>query len=495
VELRRFVALGSALGSPGFFRGKRTPVTERIKAVQRMFWAMLGASLVVALLGLPVGHDGDTMAALEEVRAFAAGFDRAALERALVSGASAQGVVGLDTVARATSGSGVPKVSAAPSAPPIAPRAAVSLATLADVHGLTAPGATLAIGSPKAEAVALALAWRLSRHAGPQGYELQSIILGDGRCTQTDVGREQEVVDARAAALEARKRADAADKQHAQAQDVYDLRRKWKAPWKAIAKANETRIKTQAALEQAQQQLAQLEQAYEALAKRAESFETNGGGKQAPAAQHDAAECAVAIATLVGRPSGEKLELHLPAAIDRRPVAVPRITGADFPVTRAAGLWDELASGTAEQALQRLGERFSWHYRYFEVAGIKLGGMTVLQLVPLALLPIFLLLMRRSRGVGATYNPFDRPNVESLPTVGFGIGALNLLVLVVLPLAGCVLCAFSLAQIDQLPIVPVLCAFAALGLGGSCHVALKELLELRDAITRSHSNPPPAPAR
>jgi hypothetical protein len=70
----------------------------------------------------------------------------------------------------------------------------------------------------------------------------------------------------------------------------------------------------------------------------------------------------------------------------------------------------------------------------------------------------------------------------------------NLFVLVVLPFAGCVLCTWSLLQVDQAPIVPVLCAIGALALGGNSHLALKELLELRDAITRSHSNPPPAPS-
>ena len=203
----------------------------------------------------------------------------------------------------------------------------------------------------------------------------------------------------------------------------------------------------------------------------------------------------MAIAKLIERPSGRAFELKLPAPIDRREVAVPRITGAEFPVLTASGFWDELKSGTAEQAIERLNERFSWHYRHFEVGGIKVGGMTLLQFAPLALLPFFFGLMRRSRGVGATYNPFGAaPQIEELPTVGFGSQALNLMVLVALPLAGSVLCAWSLLQISQAPIVPGLCALAALGLGSTSHVALKELLELRDAITRSHSNPPAAPS-
>jgi hypothetical protein len=473
---------------------QRRIVTERIKAVQRVFWTLLVVGAAVALLGVPVGDDGHTMAALNELTSFSAGFNRGALERVLLSHASVQGVVGLDSVAHAIESRGVPKVSVAAGTQPIAPRAVVALKTLEQVHALTAPSATIAIGSPKPESLAGALGWRLSRRQGAGGYELQSIALSDDTCTQADVRREQEVVRVREAALRARTQANLAQKQHSQAEDVYDLRRKWKAPWKAILKANENREKTQEALDEAQKQQTTADQSYETLAKQAEAFGEKRDPKAKTSDAADTGECAVAVARLLERPSGTPFELRLPAAIDRRQVAVPRITGADFPVIQAAGLFDELKDGTVAQAIERLRKRFSWHYRYFELGRVKIGGMTVLQFAPLAFLPLFLGLMRRSRGVGATYNPFDRPAVETLPSVGVGVDFLNLLVLVVLPFTGCVLCAWSLVQVEQAPVVPVLCALASLGLGGSCHLALKELLELRDAITRSHSNPPPAPS-
>jgi hypothetical protein len=285
-----------------------------------------------------------------------------------------------------------------------------------------------------------------------------------------------------------------AEKQHAQAQDVYDLRRKWKATWKAISKANETRLKTEAAMQEAQKQATEAEQGYESLAKQAEGFEPGGSKKAAPGSAANGGECAVAVVSLTEKASGKALELRVPAAIERRSVSVPRITGADFPVTQSAGFWNELKDDTVTQAIERLRGRFSWHYRYLELGGVKLGGMTLLQFIPLALLPLFIGLIRRSRGVGATYNPFDRPDVESLPMVGVGASFLNLIVLVVLPLAGCLLCAWSLFQVGQMPIVPVLCALATIGLGLGSYFALNELLDLRDAITRSHSNPPPAPS-
>lgn len=465
-------------------------MTERIKAVQRAFWTLLAVGLGVAVLGIPFRDDGGTMAALSELQAFDAGFNRKSLEHVLLSHASAQGVVGLDSVVRAMTGPGVPKVSVAPNAQPIAPRAAVPLETLAEVNALTAPSATLAIGTPSGGALGLALAWRLSRQPAGESYVLQSVALEDGRCSAADVARESEVANARQTALRARDQAKIAEKQHAQAQDVYDLRRKWKATWKAIAKANETRQKALETLEDAQKQAAAADQAYEALAKQAESASAaSQADKDAPKAK--SGDCAVAVAKLSS--PGKPLELRVPVAIEQRQVPVPRITGADFSVLRSQGLWNELKDENAAQAMAQVRARFSWHYRYLELSGVKLGGMTVLQLAPLVFLPLFLGLIRRSRGVGATYNPFDRPAAEVLPTVGLGIDAINLVILVVLPLAGCVLCTWSLLQVEQAPIVPVLCALLAIGLGGSSHLALKELLELRDAITRSHSNPPPAP--
>jgi hypothetical protein len=386
----------------------------------------------------------------------------------------------------------VPKVTAAASAPAIAPRAGVSLATLGSVYALSKPDAKLEIGVAQPAALGRALAWRLSRRPGAERFELQAVALTDQPCVAADVQREQEVIDAREGMLRQRATTDAAQKQATQAQDTYDLRRKWKATWKAIAKANETRVKALATLAQEQQRLSEAEKSYEAVAKHAESFDA--AAPQADDAKARSLECTVAVASLRELPSGKQLELHLPASMERRMVTA-RLNGADFAVTRAAGLWSELENKTPKEALAALRARFSWHYRYVEVGGMKLGGMTILQLAPLGLLPMFLGLLRRSRGVGAIYNPFDRPSVESLPTVGLGVGALNLLVLVVLPLAACALCVFSLVQIHQVPIVPGLCVLATAGLGSASHFALKELLDLRDAITRSHSNPPAAPAR
>jgi hypothetical protein len=455
-----------------------------------MFWALLATGVIVALLGVPFGDDADTMDALAELTEFQRNFDREKLETTLLAHASAQGVVRLADVADAISGRGAPRVSAAATAPPIQPDAGIALATLGQIHALGRSGSKLEIGSPSPEMLALSLGWRLSRRPGAERFELQKIELGAGSCSAEDVEREREVSAARADLLQASADAETAQKRHEDAEKLSEQRRKWKAPWKSILKADEKRAETKAALDTAQRTRASHESRYEKLAKQAET------GKPAALKKADAPEpaCMLAHATLRELPSGKSFDLELPTPIVRRAVPVPPLTGVKFPVTHASDLWEELEGSAVPQAIGQLRARFSWHYRHVEVAGLKIGGMTVLQLAPLALLPLFFSLIRRSRGVGALYNPFDRVSFEHLPGVGLGASSLNLLVLVLLPLTACVLCAWSLIQIDQPPVMPALSAAGCIGLGGMSHVAVNELLELREAITRSHSNPPPEPS-
>jgi hypothetical protein len=322
-------------------------------------------------------------------------------------------------------------------------------------------------------------------------------------CDAQDLQRERDVTEARATLLHARRELAIATKTHEDAEKLTEQRKKWHAPWKSIMKANEKRLEALSVKEKADKTSRDADARYEQLATQSEQAK--------PA---DNAGCALASITLREQPSGQNVTLTMPAAVEYGSVAVGSLTGADFPVAHASGLWDELAKLSPRDAIAKLRSRFSWHYRYVEVgagtapalrggagtapalraSGIKLGGMTVLQLAPLLLLPFFFALIGRSRGVGASYNPFDRPPGETLPMVGFGLSALNLLVLLFLPLAGCALCTWSLIELEQLPVVPVLCVLGCVGLGGSSQFALGELLELREAVTRSHSNPPPAPS-
>jgi len=249
-----------------------------------------------------------------------------------------------------------------------------------------------------------------------------------------------------------------------------------------MQRTNEERLEANKALAAAQTARDEAFSGYEGLARSAQKLQVQPGGLS----KHG-----VARATFAPASGGKPLEISSAVALELRDAPVPRITGADFPVARGSDLWPAIKDGSADKAIAAVRSRFSWHYAYVELSGIKLGGMTLVQLAPLVLLPCLLMLIRRSRNVSGSYNPFDR-DAASLPRVG--LGPLNVLVLVLLPLAGSALCALSLLQLGQIPVVPVLIGLSSIALGGLAHSALRELLELRDAVQRSHSNPPPVRA-
>jgi len=455
-------------------------VVERIKAVQRAFWALLAVASCVVAAALPRSGDRDAFVVLQELTAFTSGFGREALERTLLAHAKAQGTIGLDRVAGGIRGPGLPSVQVTADALPLAPRARLSLGTLGQIHALTTPGATVPLGMASVEGLSRSLGWRLSRQE-EHAFELSALELSAGSCSAAALAREPEIDAARVRALQTADTLAAATKKHEAAELLHEQRKKWKASWKAILKANEARLEALAAKQAAQKDKTEADARYEQLA--GEKLEGAGD-----------AGCALAVAKLKAKPSGRLLELTFPTAIELRPVPVPQLTGASFPVTHARGLWSELQALSPAAAIDDVRARFSWHYRYTELGGWKLGGMTVLQLLPLLLLPCLSQVRRRTRGVGASYNPFDVPAGATLPGVGLGNVALNALALVVLPLAGCVLCAYTLLAVSQIPVVPLLAGAFGLMLGIQSLSAIGELLDLREAIERSHSNPPPAPS-
>ena len=456
-------------------------MVERIKAVQRAFWALVVVAVCVIVLALPRPADRDAYVVLQELSAFTSGFGRAELEHTLLAHAEAQGTLGLDRVAAGIRGPGLPAVQAGAGAKPLEPRAHLSLGTLAQIHALTTPGATVPLGMANAEQLSRSLGWRLSRQP-ERSFELSSLELSSKSCNPATLAREPEIDAARVHALETAQALAAAIKKHESAELLYEQRRKWKASWKAIVKANESRLEALRAKQAAEKAKAEADKRYEQLATSASD-------------EGDAAEgCALAVAKLQSKPEGRAFELSFPASVELRPVPVPQLTGASFPVTHARGMWSELQALSPAEAIDNVRARVSWHYRYTELSGFKVGGMTVLQLLPLSLLPCLSQVRRRTRRVGASYNPFDVPAGATLPSVGLGNVLLNALALVVMPLAGCVLCAYSLLAVSQIPVLPLFAGLFGVMIGMQSLNAIGELLDFREAIERSHSNPPPAPS-
>ncbi len=466
---------------------------ERIQAVQRVFWAVLLVALVVILLGIPMGDDGENMAVLDELTAFHTAFEqnRQVIESTLLANARQAGALPLESLSDALTGEGVPKVSIAKDAPPVQPRVLLDVSSLARIQALSREGASLTIASARPSEMAQAIAWRLTRAAQPNAkYTLTSIELTDQRASEADAARELEVEKVRRELRGAERELTAQQAAYGKIEELYESRRKWRATWKVLQRTNEERLETKGKLDEAQKTRDGLAQSYEKLALEAGKL---AGVRETDTGAPGETQYAIAVAKLESSVGGEPLALSFAAPLDVKAAAVSSLVGAELPVSTTSEVWPQIQNGTGQEAIAKVRQRFSWHYAYVELGGVKLGGMTLVQLAPLALIPCLLILIRRSRRVGASYNPFDR-DAATLPSVGLGLSPLNIIVLVLLPLTGSVLCSISLVQLRHLPLVPMAVALASVGLGIAAHVSLRELMDLRDAVRRSHSHPPPATA-
>lgn len=461
-----------------------------------MYWAVLGLALVVILLGLPLGNDGETMSVLDELTAFSGAFDnnRSAIEQSLLTHAKGTGAISLIDVQRSLGGEGLPKVDVEPAAPAIEPLAAIDLSTLAKIQALSEPSASLMVGSARGQEAGEALSWRIARAVEGKDKPNDPLVLSGLTLTlnaveEADVARELEAAKTRRELRSAEKALKDKTSDYERLDNLYESRRKWHATWKVLQRTNEDRVDAKKALDAAQKERDTLAARYDKLAKEADaaiksatpikSFDAKPGDKL----------FVVAEAQLKDR-AGKSYELPIATPVDVRSVPVPRITGAELPITRGTPLWQEVQNGTSAEAIARVRKEFTWHYAYVQAGPIKLGGMTLLQLIPLGFFPLFMTLIRRSRRVASGYNPFDR-DAGQLPRVGLGT-PLNIVVLVVLPFVGSVLCGASLVELRQVPMIPMLCAVGVLWLGITAHISLRDLVDLRDAVRQSHSSPPPA---
>ena len=253
---------------------------------------------------------------------------------------------------------------------------------------------------------------------------------------EADVARELEAAKTRLQLRDAEKTLAQKQATHTRLAELYEQRRKWKAAWKVLQRTAEERDEAKAAMDTAQKDRDALASRYDQLAKDADA----AVAKAQPSTSFGAAgEKHYVVAHAVLKGAGKTIELDAATPVDVRSVPVPRITGAELPITRATPLWQEIEGGTSAAAIERVRKRFSWHYAYVQAGPIKIGGMSLIPFAPVVFLPLLWVLIRRSRRVASGYNPFDR-DAGVLPRVGLG-GALNIVVLIVLPFAGTVLCA------------------------------------------------------
>jgi hypothetical protein len=454
----------------------------RLSAVQSALFWLLAASLAATLLARPHPENRRYMDALEEVEAFQHGFDRERVTHSLLQVARDQAAQPLTALPSAVSGPKVPRLQIEKNAPALQPMAALELNTLADVHARAQPHGTLGIGVAELAPLGAALSWRLTRLA-PGPFTLQAVELARAEVGQADVDLEREAARLRLASLQAESGVEAATKKLEAAELTLERHRKWKLPWKVLVKSEEARRAAKTGLDQETEAARAAATQYENAAKRALSPRplTNASDLTIPS---------FALAQIKLTQGSGASTIAIPIAIEQRQVSIASLQGGEFAATRAAGLWDEVKNLDAAHASVAIRAHFNWHYRYVQLLGIKLGGMTVLQFVP-CLLPLLLcLLVIRMRAVGGNYNPFGTTVNRALPRVGFRHRALECLVVVVLPFLAAASAAASLLLVRQVPALPVLTAIACLLLGGYAFTKLGELQSLVEDVARSHSNPP-----
>lgn len=454
---------------------------DRISAVQQGLLLLLVASLALALVARPHPENHQYTGALQELSSFQGMFDRSATEGLLRAQAEAQGMTPLIAVQAAAVKAGAPAFTVAEAAPALKPWTRTRLATLAEVHALSQPGAKLSIGVPDVTGLGTALGWRLTRLANQEGLSLRSVELLLADVAAGDIALEGETATLRAAIAPAQAEVKEAERRLEQETNLLEARRRNHASWKMVLKTMDDQKAATATLEAKKQALSVAQTAYEANVQRAQTKHALQESGEAPNA---------ALARVTLEQAGATLTLDIPVALALRDVSVPSLK-ATFPATHAADLWDEVKGMDAAGAIAAVRDHFNWHNRSIEIGGVKLSGAIALHVLP-CLLPLLLLLVRgRIREVSKSYSPFSTKVPETLPRVGFRSRVFDFMVVVLLPSLTALSAALSLYLIGQPPLLPAGMALACVVLGLSVFGLLGELQELVQSVVHSHSYPPP----
>lgn len=476
----------------------------RLSAVQKRLLLLLLTSVVVAVLARPQPDNGRFTAALDEMVSFHTGFVRSDAERTLRIQAEAHSQLSFADMQAVEGARHGPKLKLAGSLKPLRPLTGVRLGTLAELHIHAQPGATMSVGTPSAEELGSALAWRLARTQKNGPFTVVDIQLVNAALGEADVALEQQVGQLRQASLSARAALDDATRKVAVAERRVEKRAKRRS--RSLEKMQVALGAARTLLDEKSTLHAQAQQAYESAAQRAElgaapargalvpgAQSASSGARAEPDSRAEPHASTLALAQVTVELAGQRSTLNIPVRLTRVAVPVAPLPGAQFLAIRAAGLWDEVKDMNPEAAAGTIRGHFNWHFNHVQLLGLKLSGSKLLQLMP-CILPLLLgLLLLRMRSAETSYSPFTTRVPDSLPRVGFKSRSLEFVAIVLLPLVAIASAAASLLLIDQPPVLPALTAVACLPLGSLVFAKLSELREQTVSIVRSHSGfPPPA---
>jgi hypothetical protein len=451
-------------------------------------------ALVVAALVHPAPDNADYRRALAELTSLGRRFDRHAVEAALLTQAKAQAQRPLASLAQQVSALSPVAVRAA-SAASIDPLAQLQIVSLAEIEHYSQPGVSLPLSVADQSSVASSLAWRLARElasvakdpATDRTFVLRSAQLQAAPVAESAMALELEVFQLQTSKQSAAAAADSASTKLTDLERLYEARVKWRVSQQLRNDTYKSLLEAKKTSRDAQRAWRDAEKRYEVAAATALAL-----GSDTPTSQKAGAAAADrgVLQVEVQGPAGVK-HFAVPVRLKTLQAALPPLQGAALKQTRAAGLWDEVQGLDIAQATQLVQQRFNWHNRNIELAGVHLGGAIVLQLMPCVLPLLLWFLLSRMRAVSLDYNPFRTRVKGALPRVGFPTRLLDALAIVVLPLIAAVFATASLLYVGAIPALPLLAAVASLLLGYFAYVKLGELQRLMEEVVRSHSVPPP----
>lgn len=454
---------------------------DGLRAVHTLFATVVISAVCVLPVCFPRLQDGRRIEALETLERLVTTFDAPAFEASVLAQAETGSAVSLKSLATRIQGPRVENVQAADLSPTLAKASPLGLRTLGDVAAAAAGGQQVTLTGPDTDAAAAAIRWRLARLDAPQDATLTMLEQVPGSVTATQLDTERKVEASRVAVLEARRAANKARGRFTRFRD----RAKWLIKHRAARKnqraAIEKRREAYFEKEEAKINMASSHEAYLKLSAAADGFRAGPERADSPG---------VVLTASLKSAAGETLSFTFPVPSTKREIkSAAQPLPPDVDAMRKSPLWTELEPMDAEEARTHVQQDLSWHLSGWKLGPVRVGGVTLVQLVPLLLLfQLWRLNHRCERTVG-NYDPFQHPGTD-LPLPGTGHPPLDAGLIAGLPALAGLLTAITLWRLSELAWLGILLALATASYAVLTYRTYDRLLGLRSGILRNSIRPP-----
>jgi len=454
---------------------------EGIRQAQTRFaWAVIVCSAGVTLC-CPRWGDKPRAQALQDLEALGEQLDVRALSRTLVERAEHQTATDLQPFVRTL---GMPRLRAASGAHSQAYLFVADAPDLSSLEAMalaTRPGAPITLTGPNLDALASSLRWRLERSHRAPPFTLTQLRRSRSVSPQA-VELEARAAEARIDAANALAGYERAREQYNEKRDLSDLLVQRGAATKTKFKAARERSLAYEEVERRSPAMRTTRDDYERLAKAAMTADLRA---------FTGTSAGIGVLATLRTGEGEALEYEIPLAINRQ------ITAISVPAPRAltrlqnSAQWHELRALSAPRAAAQLRRELSWHSLDTQVAGLRIRGVTALQIFPLILCFVMLQLTRTCRAVSRAFSPVGFTGTD-LTNPGTGRLWVDGALLVAPPALALILTCYALIRLGAVPWIAAPLGILAFVQSGMAVLAWKHLHGLC-AGARHTSLVPPLP--